>query len=344
MKLIVQIPCFNEAETLPLTVSHIPRHIPGVDRVEILVIDDGSTDQTVAVAREIGVDHIIQHAGNKGLAYTFQNGLNTCLKLGADIIVNTDGDNQYPGQEIPRLIEPILNGQADMVIGDRQTHAIAHFSATKKLLQWLGSSVVRLASGTAVPDAPSGFRALSREAALRLNVLTRYSYTLETIVQAGKKHLTIAFVPVQTGPKTRESRLIRSVNEYIRRSATTIIRSYIFYEPLKTFFYLSLPFILMGSGALLRFGYFYFFTDERGVGRFMQSITIGGTFLVLGFLIFMMGIIADLIAVNRHLLEEILYRLKAADIDTEAETPSKATAALDEEHLEFLTRQREKSY
>ncbi len=344
MKLIVQIPCFNEAETLPLTIAQIPRHIDGVDRVELLIIDDGSTDNTVDVARSLGVDHIIQHAGNKGLARAFQSGLDACLRLNADIIVNTDGDNQYPGQEIPRLVAPILRGNADMVIGDRRTHAIEHFSPGKKFLQWLGSSVVRVASGTAVPDAPSGFRAFSREAALRLNVMTRYSYTLETIVQAGKKNLTIAFVPVETGPKTRESRLMRSISDYVRRSAITIVRIYIFYEPLKTFFYLSLPFLLVGSGLLLRFTYFFFFTEERGVGRFMQSVTIGGTLLILGFLIFVLGIVADLIAVNRQLLEEILYRLKSADLkDKEAKEGSAEPGdVLDEEQLKFLTR--EKSY
>jgi glycosyltransferase involved in cell wall biosynthesis len=309
MKLIIQIPCFNEEATLPLTLADLPRAIPGIESVEVLVIDDGSTDRTVAVARQLGVDYIVRHIGNKGLARAFQTGLDTCLKLGADIIVNTDGDNQYPGGQIPQLIAPILARQADMVIGDRQTHAIEHFSPVKKVLQAAGSMTVRFVSDTEVPDAPSGFRAFSREAALRLNVLSQYTYTLETIVQAGKKKLAIAFVPIQTGAKTRESRLIGSTWSYVRRSGATLLRLYALYEPLKTFFYVSLPFILMGSGAIVRFLYLYF-TEQSGIGRHVQSVMIGGTLLTLGFLILLFGILADLVALNRHLLEENLYQMK----------------------------------
>ena len=309
MKLIIQIPCFNEELTLPQTLADLPREIPGIDCIEWLVIDDGSTDRTVEVARALGVDHIVRHAGNKGLAMAFQTGLDACLKLGADIIVNTDADNQYPGWEIPRLIEPILQGKADMVIADRQVRSINHFSPTKKILQSLGSSVVQMVSDTEVPDAPCGFRALSRQTALRLNVLTRYTYTLETIVQAGKKNLAIAYIPITTGPKTRESRLIHSTWSYIRRSGATILRLYALYEPLRTFFYVSIPFFLAGSGLILRFLYFYV-THQSGVGRYVQSVVIGGTLLILGFLIFLIGVLADLVAVNRQLLEENLYHAR----------------------------------
>lgn len=314
MKLIIQIPCYNEESTLPLTIAEIPRQIEGVSVIELLIIDDGSTDNTVTVARHHGVHHIVRHVGNKGLARAFQTGLDACLKLGADIIVNTDGDNQYPGQQIPALIAPILHGQADMVIGDRQIQAIRHFSATKKFLQHLGSMAVRAVSSTTVPDAPSGFRALSREAALRLNVLTQYTYTLETIVQAGKKNLTIAYVPVVTGEKTRESRLMDNMWGYVRRSGATILRLYALYEPLKTFFYVSLPFLFIGSGAILRFLYYYAI-DQAGIGRYVQSIIIGSTLLILGFLIFMFGMLADLVALNRRLLEENMYHLKLLRIE-----------------------------
>ena len=309
MKLIVQIPCFNEQETLPLTLADIPREIPGVDAVEILIIDDGSTDRTVEVARQLGVHHIVRHAGNKGLAMAFQTGLDSCLKLGADIIVNTDADNQYPGREIPHLIEPILQGKADMVVADRQVHSIDHFSPTKKVAQSLGSLVVRMVSNTEVPDAPSGLRALSRQAALRLNILTRYTYTLETIVQAGKKNLVIAYIPITTGPKTRESRLVHGTWSYVRKSGATLLRLYALYEPLRTLFYVSIPFLMVGSGLLLRFLYFYV-TQQSGIGRYVQSVVIGGTLLMLGFLIFLFGVLADLVAVNRQLLEENLYHIK----------------------------------
>ncbi len=322
MKLIIQIPCFNEEFTLPQTLADIPRQIPGIDRVEILIIDDGSTDNTAAVAQQLGVDYIIRHIGHKGLATGFQNGLNACLKLGADIIVNTDADNQYPGGDIPRLIEPILRGQADIVIADRQVQTITHFSRTKKMLQWLGSWVVRLASDTRVPDAPCGFRAFSREAALRLNVLTDYTYTLDTIIQARKKRLAIAYVPITTGPKTRESRLAQSTWGYIRRTGAAILRLYVLYEPLRTFFYLSLPFILVGSGLILRFLYFYL-TYQSGVGRNVQSVVIGGVLLILGFLIFLFGILAEMVAINRRLLEENLYYMKLVTLSESFRNPDR---------------------
>src|SRR5688500_12209573 len=259
MKVIVQIPCYNEEQTLPLVFRDMPRSIPGVDVLETLVIDDGSSDRTVEVARQLGVNHVVRHNGNKGLAAAFQSGLDACLRLGADIIVNTDGDNQYPQDRIPDLIAPILQREADMVVGDRQVTKIEHFSPMKKVLQLMGSWVVRQASRTTVPDAPSGFRAFSREAALRLNVITKYTYTLETIVQAGKKNIRIASVPVTTNEVTRPSRLIRGVFDYLKKSSATIVRIYALYEPLKVFFYIGSLFILVGLIGWLRILYFWAF-------------------------------------------------------------------------------------
>jgi len=309
VKIIIQVPCFDEAETLPAVLSDLPTTIPGVDCIETLVVDDGSTDGTVAVAKKLGVTHIVRHTGNKGLARAFQTGLDTSLQLGADIIVNTDGDNQYPGRFIPTLVAPILRQEADLVIADRQTGTIAHFSPLKKLLQHWGSRAVRAASGTRVPDAPSGFRAYSREAALRLNVLTNYTYTLETIIQAGKKGIKVVSIPIQVNPQSRQSRLIRSNWGYVKRSAATILRLYAFYEPMRTFFYLSSPFFALGFLLLARFGYHYLL-GERGIGRYLQSLFIGGTAVVIGVLVITLGILADLSATNRRLTEEMLYWLK----------------------------------
>ena len=315
MYLIIQIPCYNEADTLPRTLADLPDHIPGVRRIETLVIDDGSTDDTAAVARKLGVHHIVRHPHNRGLAAVFQTGLNTALRLGADIIVNTDADNQYPGHEIPRLIAPILEGRADIVIGDRQTHTLRHFSPLKRFLQRWGSWVVRLASGTQVPDATSGFRAFSREAAMRLTIFTKYTYTLETIIQAGKKGLVTTSVPIQVNAPLRESRLIQSNWNYIKRNAATILRLYTFYEPLKTFSCLSLPFFLGGLFLLGRFLYFYFSGQLTTLGRYVQSVVIGGTLLTLGLLIFVLGVVADLIAANRLLTEETLYHIKRLEMN-----------------------------
>ena len=313
MHLIVQIPCHNEEETLPATLADIPSKIPGVDLIETLVIDDGSADNTVDVARRLGVNHVIRLPGHKGLAVAFQAGLDACLKLGADIIVNTDGDNQYPQADIPRLITPILRSEADIVIGDRQVQTIPHFSPFKKRLQQWGSWAVRMASGTQVPDATSGFRAYSREAALRMSVLTRYTYTLETIIQAGKKGLRVTYIPIQVNQPTRDSRLIRSNWTYVKQSAATILRLYAFYEPLRTFSFISLPFVVVGLFALVRFLYFIAI-GQVGIGRHVQSLVIGGTLLTLGFLLFILGVIADLIAANRMLIEETMYRIKRVEI------------------------------
>jgi glycosyltransferase involved in cell wall biosynthesis len=315
-KLIIQIPCWNEAETLPSVLAELPTAIPGIDCIETLVIDDGSSDGTAALAEELGVTHVIRHIGNKGLARAFQSGLDTCLGLGADIIVNTDGDNQYPGRHIPSLVAPILRQEADLVIGDRQTGTVEHFSPVKKLLQSWGSRVVRAASGTRVPDAPSGFRAYSREAALRLNVLTNYTYTLETIIQAGKKGLVVVSVPITVNPVHRDSRLIQSNWNYVKHQAATILRLYAFYEPLRTFFYLSSPFFAVGLFLLGRFAYFYLI-GERGIGRHLQSLLVGGTALVIGVLIVILGVLADLSAANRRLIEQMSYRLKKHESDSD---------------------------
>jgi len=284
-----------------------------VDLIETLIIDDGSADNTVEVARRLGVDHIVRLPGHKGLAAAFQTGLDACLRSGADIIVNTDGDNQYPQADIPRLIAPILQNEADIVIGDRQVQTVSHFSPFKKRLQQWGSWVVCQASGLNAPDATSGFRAYSREAALRMSVLTRYTYTVETIIQAGKKGLQVAYVPIRVNQPTRDSRLIKSNWSYIKQSAATILRLYVYYEPLRTFFYVSLPFIVVGLFALVRFLFFHF-TGQAGIGRHVQSLVFGGTLLTIGFLLFILGVVADLIAANRMLVEETLYRVKRMEI------------------------------
>jgi glycosyltransferase involved in cell wall biosynthesis len=308
MHLIIQIPCFNEAETLPRVLADLPQSLPGVDCLEVLVIDDGSTDGTAAIATQLGVQHVVRHTANRGVAAAFQTGLNSCLRAGADIIVNTDGDHQYPGNHIATLIDPIIRGRADMVIGDRQTQQIVYFSPLKRLLQRTGSWVVRLASGTDVPDATSGFRAFSREAALRLVVLTRFSYTLETIIQASKKGLHIT--------PLRQSRLVKNNWDFVRRQAVTILRIYALYEPLRTFALSALPFLLSGIFLIGRFLFFYV-TGLTGWGRHIQSLVIGGTLFTVGFLILLIGIMADITASNRSLLEEILYQQRKRELGSE---------------------------
>ncbi len=309
VKVIVQIPCLNEAETLAGVLEGLPGRITGVDCIETMIIDDGSQDETVAVARSLGIDHIVEHRRNLGLARAFASGLESCLRLGADIIVNTDGDNQYPARYITDLVMPIVAGEADIVIANRQVQRVEHFSPLKKLLQGLGSWLVRTVSGTDVPDAPSGFRAYSREAALRLNILSRYSYTLETIIQAGKMGLAIVSVPVDTNPPTRPSRLQRSAWHFIKAQASTIVRMYAFYEPLRTFSYLALPFLLSGLILLARFGVYYLI-GERGIGRFAQSVSIGIGLLLVGTLIALFGVQADIAGKHRQLTQEMLYRLR----------------------------------
>jgi len=313
MKLIVQIPCFNEEETLPETLADIPREIEGVDEIEILIIDDGSSDRTVEVARELGVDHIVCNKHNLGLAKTFRNGLDACLKAGADIIVNTDGDNQYVGADIPLLIAPVVSGRADMVIGDRQTDKIAHFSKAKKFLQWFGSGVVRKLAGVWVPDAVSGFRAFSREAALRLNIVSSYSYTIETVIQAGKKQLAVESVPIRTNSKTRESRLFKSIPDFIMRQVTTIVRMYAMYQPLRFFFFIGLVLSVLGALPVARFLWFFLTSDSGG---HIQSLVLGGVLLMMGFISFIVGLVADLISFNRQLQEMTLERVRRIELST----------------------------
>ncbi|HEX6738495.1 MAG TPA: glycosyltransferase family 2 protein [Vicinamibacteria bacterium] len=312
MKLIVQIPCLNEEDTLPETLRAIPRVIPGVDVVEVLVVDDGSTDRTSLVAREHGAEHIVRFTRRKGLAAGFMAGLDACLKLGADVIVNTDADHQYPGHEIPRLVAPILAGEADMVVGDRGVQQVAHFSWSKRRLQALGSWVVRWISGTRLPDATSGFRALNREAALRINIVSEFTYTLESIIQAGKKRLAITHLPIEVR-QTRPSRLFSSTWEYVKRSAATILRIYAMYEPFKVFVVMGSLLLLGGFAAGSRYAYFWAMGgDVRG---HLQSAFLAVLLLILGFLTLLWGIMADLIASNRKLLEDLLYRVRKLELE-----------------------------
>jgi glycosyltransferase involved in cell wall biosynthesis len=307
VKLIIQIPCFNEEATLPETLADLPAAIDGVDQIETLVIDDGSSDETSTVARDLGVDHVIRLPVNRGLAYAFASGLEACLNAGADIIVNTDGDHQYQGSGIPSLVAPIVSGDADMVVGDRQVDTIPHFSRLKKVLQRLGTRVVRWTSGTAVTDATSGFRSFSREAAARLVVFSSYTYTLETIIQAGKKGLVVVSVPVRTNPKKRESRLIENIPNYVIRSGVTILRIFMMYESLRIFTLLSLMPLVAGLALFVR--YVYYFMLGQGGGH-IQSVVVASGLLLLAFQVFLLGLLADLIARNRRLSEEIHYRIR----------------------------------
>lgn len=314
MKLIVQIPAYNEATTLPEVLQGIPRQIDGVDEVQILVVDDGSKDGTPEIAAMHGAHHIVRQMSNKGLPIAFQTGIDTSLRLGADIIVNMDGDGQYLGSDIPTLIAPIVEHRADIVIGDRQTGTLDHFTGPKKALQRVGSSVVRWASETEVPDTVSGFRALNREAALRLFVTTDFSYTVESLIQAGKRRLTIAHVPVNAKP-TRPSRLHRGNWHFVKRQAGTIVRTYATYEPLKAFSYLAAPWMILGLVLLVRATYVYLGRNFWGLeADNTQALTLGIGFLILSFLIFLIGLVSDRIGGNRRLIEELLYRQRRADL------------------------------
>ena len=315
MKLIVQIPCYNEEDTLPAVVADIPRFVPGFDTVEILVVDDGSTDRTVEVARALGVDHIVCHRQNQGLARAFRTGLDAALAAGADVVVNTDGDNQYAGADIPRLTAPILAGTADIVVGDRQTHHVPHFSRIKKRLQALGSFMVRSLSGTRIPDAVSGFRAISRSAALQLNIISPFSYTTEMLIQAGNKQLAIVSVPVCTNPPTRRSRLARTTVEFLGKSTLTMARTYAMYKPLSTFFAIGGVLTVIGVLPILRF--LYFFAMGDGTGH-IQSLVLGGVLVVVGFVTLMIGIVADLINFNRHLIEITLEKVRRLELESSA--------------------------
>jgi len=316
MKLIVQIPCLNEEKTLPQTVRDIPRDIEGIDSVEILIIDDGSTDRTVDVARTLGVDHIVQNRGNKGLAMSFMNGLNACLDLGADIIVNTDGDNQYQGSDIANLVQPLIKGEADIVVGDRQTETIEDFGLVKKKLQKMGSMVVRLLSGTTVPDAVSGFRAFSREAAMKTNIVSAYSYTVETIIQAGNKKLKIVSVPVGTNPKTRESRLMKSIPRFVVQQISTMVRMYTMFKPLRTFFIIGMISIIGALIPSLRFLIFYLAGEGGG---HIQSLILAAILFLLGFQVIIVGLLGDVISFNRKLIEETLLRVRRMEMDEDKE-------------------------
>lgn len=307
MKVFIQIPCLNEEETLPAVLATIPREIPGVDELEILVVDDGSTDRTVEVARELGVTHFVHHVRNMGLARSFRDGVDYALANGADIVVNTDGDNQYPQDRIPDLVAPIIAGDADIVIADRQTRTIAHFSAFKKLMQRFGSFVVNRAASTELPDAASGFRAYSRAALYRLNVVTQFSYCMETIIQAGNKRMRIASVPVETNPKTRESRLFKNIFHHMGKSGTAILRSYLMFKPYVIFTTLTVIFGLAALVPLVRF--LVLWAQGDGAGN-VQSLIFAAIMAVAALLSIALGVISDLLRTNRVLLEEQLERIK----------------------------------
>lgn len=316
MKLIIQIPCFNEAEALPVTLKQLPRKLAGIDAIEWLVIDDGSTDATADIARQNGVEHVLSLREHRGLAYAFRAGIEECLRLGADIIVNTDADNQYDAACIADLVDPIISGRADIAIGARPIDAIPHFSAVKKFLQKLGSAVVRLASGTRVPDAPSGFRAISRHAALRLNVFSKYTYTLETIIQAGQKGMVVVSVPVRVNRDQRPSRLVKSAVRYVGRSIMTILHIFTIYRPLKAFMLAGL--VLLGLGALIGIRFLVFYFSSDGAGH-VQSLILAAVLLNFGFFMMLSGVIADLISVNRRLLEDVQWRLRRLERDEDKE-------------------------
>lgn len=317
MKLIVQIPAFNEEEHIAAVIHQIPRNIPDICSVEVLVIDDGSTDQTADAAYEAGADHVISLHRNRGLAAAFQIGLDASLRLGADIIVNTDGDGQYPGDQIPQLVDPILSSHADLVIGNRQVDTVDHFSFQKRWLQKFGSWIVRIASGTNVPDAPSGFRAYTRETALRLFVVSDFSYTIDNLIQAGKRRLSVTHVPIRTQP-TRPSRLHRGNWNFIKRQAATIVRTYATYEPLKTFFYLSLPFFTISFFLFIRLTYI-FIREGFNLPGHVQSLVVASVAMIVGFLVIMFGLIADRIGDNRRLMDEILYRIRNQESDNKSD-------------------------
>ena len=307
MKLIIQIPCYNEAGTLAIALKELPKTMEGFDKVEWLIINDGSTDNTVEVAKANGVDHIVSFSKNQGLARVFMAGIDECLKLGADVIVNTDADNQYNAKDIPLLIKPILEKKAELVIGARPISEIKHFPFIKKQLQKLGSWVVRLASRTDVPDAPSGFRAMSREAAMCLNVFNDYTYTLETIIQAGQKRMAVASVPVRVNDELRPSRLVRSIASYIRNSIVTIIRIFVVYKPFR--FFMTFGLLLFSAGFVIGLRYLYYYFLEGGEGH-VQSLILASILLGIGFQTILVAFLADLLAVNRRLMEDVQYRLK----------------------------------
>jgi len=312
MKLIIQIPCYNEEKTLQVTYKDLPRLIAGIDEIETLIINDGSTDNTVEVARKIGVNHIVSFNRNKGLARAFSAGIEKCLELGADIIVNTDADNQYCGQDIPKIVKPVVEGKADVVVGDRQTNKISHFSWTKKKLQKTGSALIRKLSNTKVADTVSGFRAFSRDAAMRINTLTEFSYTIESLIQLGNQKQKIISVPIRTNEELRESRLFKSIPGFLSMQLSTILRVYATYKALRVFTVIGLIIILPGLLGFCRFLYYYFTTGGEG---HIQSLIFSTVLINIGFIVFMFGIIADLISSNRKLIEKALYKIKKIEWD-----------------------------
>lgn len=338
MKLIIQIPCFNEADTLPIALSDLPRQLPGVDTVEWLIIDDGSKDKTVEVARNEGVDHIVRHTHNQGLARAFMTGLDACLERGADIIINTDADNQYNARDIPKLIEPIIAGNADIVIGARPIDAIEHFSPLKKALQKFGSHVVRLASHTSVPDAPSGFRAYSRKAAQQMVVFSEYTYTLETIIQAGQKNMAVVSVPIRVNEELRPSRLLKSIRSYVQRSIFTILRIFAIYRPFR--FFATIGTFLFVSGFLIGLRFLYYYFNGEGAGH-VQSLILSSVLLGAGFQTFLVAFLADLLAANRKLLEDTRFKLQRLSDRTQPPSDQQATdkkTAIAAGHLTSLSR------
>lgn len=312
MKLIIQIPCYNEAETLEIALNHLPRHIEGIDQIEYLIINDGSRDETVKVARDWGVNYVVNFRTNRGLAKGFMAGLDACLRSGADIIVNTDADDQYRGSDIEKLVAPILDEKADIVIGERPIDATEHFSPLKKKLQHFGSWTVRVASKSDIPDAPSGFRAYSREAAMRMNVVNEYTYTLETIIQAGRTKMAMMSVPVHTNPELRKSRLFSSMFSYVKRSMVTIVRSFMMYKPLRFFIGVGIvPFVV---GLLLGIRFLWYYLTGAGDGH-IQSLILASVLLMMGFQTGLIGLAADLIAANRRILEDVQYHVRKIDYD-----------------------------
>lgn len=312
MKLIIQIPCYNEADTLEIALNDLPKHIDGIDEIEYLIINDGSKDNTVEVARKWGVNYVVNFKRNKGLAHGFMAGIDACLRNGADIIVNTDADNQYVADDIEKLVRPIIEGKTDIVIGERPIDQTEHFSFVKKKLQHFGSWVVRKASNSDIPDAPSGFRAYSREAALHLNVTNEYTYTLETIVQAGRNKIAQTSVPIRTNGELRPSRLFNSMMGYVKKSMVTILRAYIMYSPLKTFSVIASIPLLIGLAIDVR--YLIFFFNGDGAGH-TQSLILGSTLMMMGFMTFVIGLLSDITAKNRKLLEDIQYHVRKMDYD-----------------------------
>lgn len=318
MKLVIQIPCYNESQTLAPTVAALPRQLPGIATIEVLVIDDGSRDGTAETAAALGVHHVVRHHTNRGLAAAFRTGLERSLALGADIIVNTDADNQYNADDIAALVAPVVARRAELVVGDRGVGSLPHFPWYKRLLQRLGSWVIGRASTLHTPDATSGFRAISREAALRTLVLSGYSYTLETLIQAGSNRLPVEFVPIRVNPQTRPSRLMRSIPHYIRNSSAAIVRAYAMYRPLRVFTAIGALLVLLGAIPGIRFLWFYFSGDRTG---HVQSLILAAILIIVGFQVMLIGLLADLMSANRKLLEESLYRLRRRDLDPPTATP-----------------------